>query len=897
MRENLAIWEMHMDVMLTQIKAPDTSRHFVRQPRLARIVQQRTGVKLVLIVAPPGYGKTAFISSMVNTSASRGRKCAWISLGRQDNNERRFWNLVCTALESSSDAFHLPKPLSPADTFDPYDTIAAIVNQASERARTRFYLALDNFHFIFSNDINDQVSSLIENAPKNLTVIIASDCLPAFPIATLRLEEDLVEIYADDLRFRLDETEYYLNESLRLGLSAREVKNVHHATRGWPAGLQMARMAYTRGLKDSEVLSFVEEKRSAFFIDAVVARKTEEMRAFLLKISHLPRISPLLAEYVTGMPQAGALLTEIERDELFAEVSHESPPWYAFSKTFRDALHQKALQTMPPATIRMLHQRAGEWFEKNGEPILAIEFALKAHTPNRIADIVADNMMSVAAQSQGESLATILQQVSLDGRLDASNIGTITSWAYCTAGKPRQALHWATLARTALDDGHSTNELVFIDSIEARANSLLGKFDQAITMAERTLATMNEGGEAAIAPWLYLTVRHTLGESYSHLGNYQLSIEHLSYCVDMAVPSGRPVVHYLATCELSELQSLLGHWEKAEQLARTALRSQRIRLAEAPWSLALVQVQLATLLLYGGNLDEAEDMAMRARRRLANQSNDDGRLCLLLLEAQLSIAQGEREEAIRTLHEVLRFAASNSIPRGKSPTTCAQAVQHLLFLGDYSDAYASLESLLDGADARDPHATVLIEITCASFSLFNGNPEDALFRAENALELCKAYEFLVPSAQARILISLAQSALKDVKSSISSLLDASAILAPHGITFPFVAAGNRAGALIEQALAHCASASHAFQREKAAEIAFLRRCANLMSDKGANAPSMTDSSLTQRELQVYHLLQSGKSRREIAIELGIAYNTVRVHVSNIYKKTQAGDDAARKAKT
>ena len=42
--------------------------------------------------------------------------------------------------------------------------------------------------------------------------------------------------------------------------------------------------------------------------------------------------------------------------------------------------------------------------------------------------------------------------------------------------------------------------------------------------------------------------------------------------------------------------------------------------------------------------------------------------------------------------------------------------------------------------------------------------------------------------------------------------------------------------------------------------------------------------LSDREIEVLRLVGQGKSNKEIAMDLDISVNTVKVHVSNIYQK-------------
>ena len=53
---------------------------------------------------------------------------------------------------------------------------------------------------------------------------------------------------------------------------------------------------------------------------------------------------------------------------------------------------------------------------------------------------------------------------------------------------------------------------------------------------------------------------------------------------------------------------------------------------------------------------------------------------------------------------------------------------------------------------------------------------------------------------------------------------------------------------------------------------------------GVAAPSPEETSLTRRELEVLHLLASGSSNKEIAMQLGMAPKTTMHHTSRIYRK-------------
>jgi DNA-binding NarL/FixJ family response regulator len=58
--------------------------------------------------------------------------------------------------------------------------------------------------------------------------------------------------------------------------------------------------------------------------------------------------------------------------------------------------------------------------------------------------------------------------------------------------------------------------------------------------------------------------------------------------------------------------------------------------------------------------------------------------------------------------------------------------------------------------------------------------------------------------------------------------------------------------------------------------------------RDARAPSRDPDALTERELEVLHLVTAGARNKEIAARLGISENTTKFHLRNILQKLHAG---------
>lgn len=73
--------------------------------------------------------------------------------------------------------------------------------------------------------------------------------------------------------------------------------------------------------------------------------------------------------------------------------------------------------------------------------------------------------------------------------------------------------------------------------------------------------------------------------------------------------------------------------------------------------------------------------------------------------------------------------------------------------------------------------------------------------------------------------------------------------------------------------------AHALQAEEAAATEYIRALHDLQA-------AQTTSTLTPRERQVLRLIAAGKSSREVAAHLGLAFKTVVVHRHRIYRKLE-----------
>ncbi len=125
----------------------------------------------------------------------------------------------------------------------PIETILiALVNEIVS-IQDNFILVLDDYHMIDAKSIDDTLTFLVEHAPPQMHLVIATREDPHLPLARLRARGQLTELRADDLRFTSSEAAEFLNQIMGLSLSLEDIAALEARTEGWIAGLQLAALA------------------------------------------------------------------------------------------------------------------------------------------------------------------------------------------------------------------------------------------------------------------------------------------------------------------------------------------------------------------------------------------------------------------------------------------------------------------------------------------------------------------------------------------------------------------------------------------------------------------------------------------------------------------------------
>jgi LuxR family maltose regulon positive regulatory protein len=817
-------------IVATKLFVPTLRPSVVERDRLTTRLDRGAESKLTLISAPAGFGKTTVLAGWLADRSLKKRAVAWLSLDQTDNETTVFWTHVIAALEKATGGA-LGTIVQPGH--QPIDAVlASIVNELTAFARV-MDLVLDDYHVIEQPEIDAGVSFLVEHLPPQIHLVISTRADPNLPLGRLRARGELVEIRATELRFTADEASAYLNGAMGLGLSANDVAILGERTEGWIAALQLA------------VLSIEGRDDASVFIE--------------------------------GFAVGGkAMLHNLDRQNLFIVPLDDRRQWFRYHHLFADVL----LAHLPDeirAQLPMLHRRASDWYEAQGEHLEAIQHVLAAKDFERAAELIelaAPDMQRNRSEAIIRGWAHLLPRDLVRKRpvLGIGLVGSLVSYGefdgiedrlrdieralatpsevvvFDTRQLPRLPgaveLYRAALAQVRGDvpgliaHAQKVLDLAPLDDDVGRAagSSMVGIAQWSIGNLEAARLAWTEGKNGLLRAGHIpdvLGVSLAIADINRALGHLREAARICEEALRIASEQDGPSLKGTADIHAA-LTDLYRERNETDAAREHLLASQELgELAGLPQHPYRWRVAAALLRRDDGDLDGAVALLDEAERLYVSDFFPNVRP-IPAMRARIRIAQGRFDEAVRWQREhQLNVDDALSYLLEFEHITLARLL--LAKTPGSSELAGLLERLLDAATRAARGGSVIeISLLQALASGGAGEPAAALVALERALLLAH----------------------------------------PEGYVRLFTEGGERMAVLLKAAL------------KRGIVPEYTRKLLAAFGPPERQAPAHPEliEALSERELDVLRLLRSDLGGPEIARELMVSLNTMRTHTKNIYEK-------------
>ncbi len=843
----------------------------VRRSGVADRLAQAGAVKLILVRAPAGFGKTTAMVQLRELMEQRGVATAWLTLDRADSDVPRFLAGLNAAVAQLG--------LERRGEGDQ----GVLEQLASED--TPYALFLDDFEVIREGGVLGLVRELIEHLPRNGQLIVGSRSLPDLGLGRLRARGQLLELDAGVLRFSAAEAAEFFK--LRgADISLELLDRAQGKTEGWVAALWLLSLALQRHGSRSDIvsrMSLSDRDVADYLTEEVLSQQEPGVRDFLLRTSVLRHLSAPACRALLPQVDCVEMLRALERDNVFLIPLEDSADLYRYHSLFADFLRNQLARERPDELTR-LHLAASGWYESQGRPVPAIDHAIEGGDHPYALQLLEHNAGALLEQGRMRLLDRWFSAIPPDLLSKRPLLQVIAVWARCFSQGPWTAMQWLE------QSGCITSPE---PAVQAHVRALLPVL---LAMMDRYDEAHEAGREG---------IRH-LPSGHSFVDSVLLNA--MAHIVSVA--GERQEAHrFLEDARKSQGESAFNRMYTETVGGMLDLREGRLRQATARFRMAITSSSGAATynyshgnawagVPYAGVVYEANDLA--AAERLLNVylplARDvglpDHMISSHRLRSRIAFQRGDVDTALQTLTELEYLGHQRQLPRVIASAKLERS--RLLVLQGHGPAAreelarASDRSVWDPLTQEQRPAQEVDDLFIAQIRVDLSaaqQPAGTVALLEEEIRRSQTRERLYRALKLRLFLALAWLQVGDVGRAV----DLGTAVLQDGCREGFVRLFLDEGPLVGRLVRRVQSAPVPGVQDPIFHD-YLQRLASLLGASaeeevpgGAGADSLAEP-LTRKEIRVLQLLAEGYSNTAMAEKLFVSDSTVRTHLRNINTK-------------
>lgn len=853
--------------------------------------------RVVVLQAPAGHGKTSVLVQAEATCRDRGYATGWLTLDDTDDDASRLFD----HLLDLADRLQPPPAGRPADAARPTAPArddSSAPSPRDSRVVERFAsigiaaaVFVDDVHFVQNPAALALLADLLSRPIPGIRWFIGTRTHLAIGSTRLVVAGEAAVIDAAALRFSASEAREFFDQSPGTRVPESELAAITEATEGWPAALQLYRLARSSG--DLLPGSWRGQVRGSgqltdYLSENVLQFQEPRVRDFLLATCGLERMCSNLCDAMLDRSDSADVLALLEQRGLFVRRLSSADGWFTYHTVFSTFLRDQAGR-IDPHRVRDLHERAAHWYDAHGHFEEALRHYATAADLPRAADVFDRWLETLIPSGHMVTVERWLDVFSPDVLVRFPNLMVKVLWALAFLSRHQKRDEilrlWATTPRTRAA-GDAADPAVVRGVIDVLSDDLIE--------SERFFAGIDPGTEdkpSRFRTFELGVVCNARGYRYLAEGDLPKAIEVLSLgrrlnlrvgsMFALAYSTGKTALTFMAQARLPEALEL---WETTR---RETMQHLEGSLAEA----CLVSGHISGLYEAG-----AHDQVLREFAEF-RELIEIGAIHDYLVLAHRSVARvhahrGDPGAALAVLERGQGLAHAHQWPRAARLFVLERARLEVL------DGRVDAARLMLAAGAGTPgHATVRCSeeiedehIARARLQLHGGSADRALETLAPALRAAARHGRRLRRTKLLTLAALAHHRLGDRLTAHRRLASALDVAELGGCRQGFLDEGAE---LLDLLDAHRRSVRDAPDGSAAgAQRRFIDSMVPEPDEKTVrpepgHATSAVRVELTEREEEILVMLGNSMTNAEIAAATFVTQDTVKYHLKNIYAKVGA----------
>jgi ATP/maltotriose-dependent transcriptional regulator MalT len=141
-----------------------------------------------------------------------------------------------------------------------------------------------------------------------------------------------------------------------------------------------------------------------YFGSEIFRQLDEERRTFLLRTAFLPRMTPSMAEKLTGEERAGTILSEMNRHNQFTKMYLQREPVYEYHDLFREFLLEEAAGVFSGEKLAEIRKAAAVLLEQAGYVEDAAVLFRESGDWKALSQLILSQARSLVSQARYQTL-------------------------------------------------------------------------------------------------------------------------------------------------------------------------------------------------------------------------------------------------------------------------------------------------------------------------------------------------------------------------------------------------------------------------------------------------------------------------------------------------------------